>query len=89
MWSCVQCKANYDLDEIEQSLIDAVERKSMGYVLQDLKCTKCNGVLPKLFDCEKFKEITLMHLTILSINVRLARILVFFENSLFDRAKLG
>ena len=43
-WSCVQCKANYDLDEIEQSLIDAVERKSMGFVLQDLKYTKCNGV---------------------------------------------
>ena len=48
VWSCVQCKANYDLDEIEQSLIDAVERKSMGYVLQDLKCTKCNGVCAKI-----------------------------------------
>ena len=47
------------------------------------------GYVPKLFDCEKFKEITLMHLTILSINVRLAGILVFFENSLFDRPKLG
>ena len=43
----------------------------------------------KLFDYEKFKEIALMHLTTLFINVRLAEILVFFKNSLFDRPKLG
>ena len=43
-WACVQCKTAYDLEEIEQSLLDAVHRKSMAYVLQDLKCEKCHGV---------------------------------------------
>ncbi|KAK3581719.1 hypothetical protein CHS0354_015350 [Potamilus streckersoni] len=43
-WSCVQCKAEYDLVEIEQSLIEAIHRKSMAHVLQDLRCTKCHGV---------------------------------------------
>ncbi len=51
VWSCVQCKTTYDLDEIEQSLIDAVHRKSMAFVLQDLKCLKCNGVCTASF-CE-------------------------------------
>lgn len=44
VWSCIQCKTEYDLDEIEQCLIDAVQRKSMAYLLQDVKCTKCKGV---------------------------------------------
>lgn len=43
-WACVQCKTLYDLEEIEQSLLDAVHRKSMAYVLQDLECEKCHGV---------------------------------------------
>ncbi|XP_052805264.1 DNA polymerase epsilon catalytic subunit A-like [Mya arenaria] len=43
-WSCIQCKEEYDLEEIEQSLIDSVHRKSMAYVLQDLECAKCNQV---------------------------------------------
>ncbi|XP_048254478.1 DNA polymerase epsilon catalytic subunit A-like isoform X1 [Haliotis rufescens] len=44
VWSCVQCRAEYDVEEIEQSLVDAVHRKSMAYILQDLKCIKCKGV---------------------------------------------
>jgi len=44
VWSCTQCNTPYDLDEIEQSLIEAAQRKSMAYVLQDLSCEKCKGV---------------------------------------------
>ncbi|XP_013399576.1 DNA polymerase epsilon catalytic subunit A [Lingula anatina] len=44
VWQCPQCNNEYDTDEIEQALVDAVQRKSMGYVLQDLKCKKCHGV---------------------------------------------
>lgn len=43
-WACVQCKAPYDMDEIEDTLLDAIHRKSMAFILQDLKCVKCNGV---------------------------------------------
>ncbi|KAL4229089.1 hypothetical protein ACF0H5_012128 [Mactra antiquata] len=44
MWSCIQCKTEYDIVEIEQSLIDAVHRKSMASVLQDLECSKCHQI---------------------------------------------
>ena len=44
LWSCVQCRAPYDIDEIEQFLIDVLQRKSMAYTLQDLKCVKCKAV---------------------------------------------
>ncbi|XP_053408498.1 DNA polymerase epsilon catalytic subunit A-like [Mercenaria mercenaria] len=44
VWSCIQCKTEYDLAEIEQSLIDSVHRKSMGNVLQDLECVKCHQI---------------------------------------------
>ena len=44
VWVCAQCKSEYDMDEIEHSLIEVIQRKSMGYVLQDLKCIKCSGV---------------------------------------------
>lgn len=30
--------------DIEHLLLDAVQRKTMGYVLQDLSCLKCNQV---------------------------------------------
>ncbi|XP_060084893.1 DNA polymerase epsilon catalytic subunit A-like, partial [Ylistrum balloti] len=43
-WSCVQCKSAYDMTEMEQCLIDSINRKSMAYILQDLKCVKCQGV---------------------------------------------
>ncbi|XP_069115944.1 LOW QUALITY PROTEIN: DNA polymerase epsilon catalytic subunit A-like [Argopecten irradians] len=43
-WSCVQCKTAYDMTEMEQCLVDSINRKSMAYVLQDLKCVKCQGV---------------------------------------------
>lgn len=40
-WACVQCHTNYDLNELEQVLVATVHRKSMAFVLQDLKCSKC------------------------------------------------
>ncbi|XP_014670833.1 PREDICTED: DNA polymerase epsilon catalytic subunit A-like [Priapulus caudatus] len=43
-WQCIQCHSEYDRNAIEQALIDAVQSKSMGFVLQDLKCIKCNAV---------------------------------------------
>ena len=32
------------MEEIEQSMVAAVHRKSMAYVLQDVKCLKCSMV---------------------------------------------
>ena len=32
------------MSSIEQSLIDAVQRRSMAFVLQDLVCSKCHQV---------------------------------------------
>ena len=46
LWCCSHCNNPYNRDHIEQSLIDAVQRRSMSVVLQDLVCTKCQGVRP-------------------------------------------
>ncbi|BFZ25729.1 hypothetical protein BsWGS_28768 [Bradybaena similaris] len=43
-WLCPQCNTAYDSAEIEQNLVDALQRKSMACVLQDLSCRKCGGV---------------------------------------------
>ena len=32
------------MDLIETQLIDMVQKQSMAFVLQDLKCVKCRGV---------------------------------------------
>jgi len=39
-----QCRANYNTEDIEGLLIDALQRKCMGFCLQDLSCVKCNDV---------------------------------------------
>lgn len=44
MWKCPICDTSYDSTEIEFSLIDKLNRKSMGYVLQDLQCRKCKEI---------------------------------------------
>ena len=44
VWCCMQCETAYDMVEIEHLLVDALQRKAMASVLQDLKCTKCKGV---------------------------------------------
>lgn len=43
-WFCSNCENFYNRELIEQGLIDAVQRRSMAFVLQDLVCTKCHGV---------------------------------------------
>lgn len=44
MWKCPLCDTFYDNAEIEFLLIDKLNRKSMGYVLQDLQCRKCKEI---------------------------------------------
>ena len=41
VWKCPVCEMSYDNEEIEMSLIDILNRKTMGYVLQDLQCRRC------------------------------------------------
>lgn len=43
-WICNTCDNPYETEEIEQLLVDSVNRKVMGYVLQDLQCSKCKEV---------------------------------------------
>ena len=43
-WRCSHCGNTYDMPSIEQCLIDAVQRRSMAFVLQDLVCSKCHQV---------------------------------------------
>ena len=46
VWLCAsnECQTPYDTQEIEHQLIDAINRKIMGYTLQDLQCLKCKGI---------------------------------------------
>ncbi|KAK9501199.1 hypothetical protein O3M35_002270 [Rhynocoris fuscipes] len=41
VWQCPICNTNYNNNELEALLLDMVNRKSMGYTLQDLQCTRC------------------------------------------------
>jgi DNA polymerase epsilon subunit 1 len=43
-WCCSNCNDFYSRELIEQGLMDAVQRRSMAFILQDLVCTKCHGV---------------------------------------------
>jgi DNA polymerase epsilon subunit 1 len=44
VWLCAQCYVNYDTEEIERRLIDALNRKLMSYNLQDLQCVRCKEI---------------------------------------------
>lgn len=44
VWLCAQCYVPYDTEEIEQRLIDSLNRKMMSYMLQDLKCVRCKQI---------------------------------------------
>ncbi|KAF7989243.1 hypothetical protein HCN44_007840 [Aphidius gifuensis] len=44
IWFCPGCETSYDNNEIEMLLIDMLNRKSMAYLLQDLRCKKCGEV---------------------------------------------
>ncbi|XP_073973254.1 DNA polymerase epsilon catalytic subunit 1 isoform X2 [Rhodnius prolixus] len=41
VWQCPICNTNYNNNEIQALLLDMVNRKSMGYTLQDLQCARC------------------------------------------------
>lgn len=43
-WKCTNCELAYDNDQIEFSLIDILNRKSMAYIIQDVQCVKCSEV---------------------------------------------
>ncbi|XP_017476166.1 PREDICTED: DNA polymerase epsilon catalytic subunit A isoform X2 [Rhagoletis zephyria] len=44
VWLCAQCFVAYENEEIEMRIIDVVQRKAMSYVLQDLRCIRCNEI---------------------------------------------
>ncbi len=41
---CPYCRNEYDMQAIEQMLITNAQEKSMAFVLQDVACSKCQGV---------------------------------------------
>ncbi|XP_040208047.1 DNA polymerase epsilon catalytic subunit A [Rana temporaria] len=43
-WVCSNCQTEYDSDNIEMSLVEALQKKMMAFMLQDLVCLKCKGV---------------------------------------------
>ncbi|CAM9095659.1 unnamed protein product, partial [Laminaria digitata] len=43
-WQCIQCNHPYDRSSVELSLIEAVQRRSVRYQLQDMRCKKCGSV---------------------------------------------
>lgn len=43
-WVCSNCQAEYDTDSIEMALVEALQKKMMAFMLQDLMCLKCKGV---------------------------------------------
>jgi len=44
VWFCPICKADYETSEIEQLLVETLNRKMMAFVLQDLQCVKCRQI---------------------------------------------
>ncbi|KAI1232850.1 hypothetical protein IHE44_0006030 [Lamprotornis superbus] len=43
-WHCPSCHVQYDIDAIEMALVEALQKKLMAFVLQDLVCKKCHSV---------------------------------------------
>ncbi|XP_038229567.1 DNA polymerase epsilon catalytic subunit A isoform X3 [Dermochelys coriacea] len=43
-WVCANCQVEYDHSSIEVALVEALQKKLMAFVLQDLACVKCKGV---------------------------------------------
>ncbi|XP_071842243.1 DNA polymerase epsilon catalytic subunit A-like isoform X1 [Apostichopus japonicus] len=63
LWQCEQCNSEYDVDLIEGALIEAVNRASMAFTLQDVVCSKCHQVkmpnMTRYCDCAGNFETTL------------------------------
>uniref|UniRef100_A0A8C4Y6G4 DNA polymerase epsilon catalytic subunit n=1 Tax=Gopherus evgoodei TaxID=1825980 RepID=A0A8C4Y6G4_9SAUR len=43
-WVCSNCQAEYERGSIEAALVEALQKKLMAFMLQDLVCMKCKGV---------------------------------------------
>ncbi|XP_044845964.1 DNA polymerase epsilon catalytic subunit A isoform X2 [Mauremys mutica] len=43
-WVCSNCQAEYERGSIEAALVEALQKKLMAFMLQDLVCVKCKGV---------------------------------------------
>ncbi|XP_048370765.1 DNA polymerase epsilon catalytic subunit A [Sphaerodactylus townsendi] len=43
-WVCSNCQAHYDSEGIEMALVEALQKKLMAFMLQDLVCQKCKGI---------------------------------------------
>ncbi|KAL2298672.1 hypothetical protein Nmel_015678 [Mimus melanotis] len=43
-WHCPSCLVQYDINAIEMALVEALQKKLMAFVLQDLVCKKCHAV---------------------------------------------
>ena len=43
-WACLMCETRYDLDEIQQVLLEALKKRGVGHCVQDLRCVKCKQV---------------------------------------------
>lgn len=54
-WSCRHCKSELNKGLIERKLVDLLNRRIVGYQLQDLKCKKCkmvkNSTVSRYCDC--------------------------------------
>ena len=54
-WACQECGTSYDVECIEQRLVDICNRMIVRYQLQDLRCMKTNRastkILSKQSDC--------------------------------------
>ncbi|XP_070548417.1 DNA polymerase epsilon catalytic subunit A-like isoform X2 [Ptychodera flava] len=65
LWQCVQCKSEYDVDSIERDLLEAVQRLSVAFTLQDLICVKCNMIkalnMPLHCECAGDFKVTLSY----------------------------
>ncbi|XP_077998858.1 DNA polymerase epsilon catalytic subunit A-like [Glandiceps talaboti] len=63
VWQCIQCNSEYDVSGIERGLIEAVQRLSMAYTLQDLTCKKCTMIkarnMPLHCECAGDMDVTM------------------------------
>ncbi|KAF4795109.1 hypothetical protein TURU_095920 [Turdus rufiventris] len=43
-WHCPNCHVQYNINAIEMALVEALQKKLMAFMLQDLVCKKCHAV---------------------------------------------
>eukprot|EP00640_Fibrocapsa_japonica_P005019 CAMPEP_0113949516 /NCGR_PEP_ID=MMETSP1339-20121228/76025_1 /TAXON_ID=94617 /ORGANISM="Fibrocapsa japonica" /LENGTH=202 /DNA_ID=CAMNT_0000956999 /DNA_START=49 /DNA_END=657 /DNA_ORIENTATION=- /assembly_acc=CAM_ASM_000762 len=47
-WKCEACDQPYDTKKMELQLVEMIQRQSVRFQLQDLRCQKCNTVFTKM-----------------------------------------